>query len=69
MVFLGKGCDYIIFDGLSEWNLREILFLELKSGNARLTKNEEALKNCIWAKKVRYAEYHIASHKSEERAR
>lgn len=31
MVFVGKGTDYIVFDGLSEGDLREIIFLELKS--------------------------------------
>ncbi len=66
MVFLGKWCDYIIFDGLSEWRLREIIFLELKSGNARLTKNEEAIRSCIAHKMVRFSQYHIASHKSGE---
>ena len=66
MVFLGKGCDYIIFDGLSEWSLREIIFLELKSGNARLTKNEEAIRNTVSKKRIRFAEYHIASSKSSE---
>lgn len=66
MVFLGKGCDYIIFDWLSEGRLREIIFLELKSGNARLTKNEEAIRYTISHKQVRYAEYHIASSKNDE---
>lgn len=66
MVFLWKWCDYIIFDGLSEGKLREIIFLELKSGNARLTKNEEAIRSCISHKMVRFWEYHIASHKQGE---
>lgn len=69
MVFLGKGCDYIIFDGLSEGRLKEIIFLELKSGNARLTKNEEAIRYCVSHKQVRFAEYHIASNKWEENGR
>jgi len=31
LVFLGKGIDYLVFDGLSEGNLKEIVFLEIKS--------------------------------------
>ena len=31
LVFLGKGVDYVVFDGLSRGNLREIVFLEVKS--------------------------------------
>lgn len=63
MVFLGKWCDYIIFDGLSEGELREIIFLELKSGTARLNRNETAIKNIIERKRVRYSEYRIGSEK------
>ena len=61
MVFTGKACDYIIFDGLSEGHLREIIFLELKSGNARLSKNEEMIKYTVDHKRVRFAEYRIGS--------
>lgn len=63
MVFTGKGCDYIIFDGLTEGRLREIIFLELKSGNARLNQNEAMIKNIIDHKKVRFTEYRINSEK------
>ena len=63
MVFTGKWCDYIIFDGLTEWRLREIVFLELKSGNARLSHNEAAIKSVIDQKRVRFTEYRIGSEK------
>jgi len=64
MVFLGKWCDYIIFDGLTEWHLREILFLELKSGKAVLNTNERMIRDTIDRKKVRYTEYRIGSTKN-----
>ena len=66
MVFIGKGCDYIIFDGLSEWMLREIIFLELKSGNAVLNKNEKAIKYIVDHKWVRFSEYRIDSTRNKE---
>lgn len=66
MVFIGKWCDYIVFDWLSEWNLSEIIFLELKSGKARLNANEKAIKNIISQKKVRYSEVRIGSTKNDE---
>lgn len=31
LVFLGKGIDYLVFDGLSQSNLKKIVFLEVKS--------------------------------------
>lgn len=66
MVFVGKGTDYIIFDGLSEGNLREIIFLELKSGNARLNKNEKMIQQVLDARKVRFSEMRIGATKTRE---
>lgn len=61
MVFIGKGCDYIIFDWLASGHLREIVFLELKSGNATLNANEKMIRDTLERKKVRYSEYRIGS--------
>ena len=66
MVFIGKGTDYIIFDGLTEGHLREIVFLELKSGNATLTSNEKAIKSILDHKRVRFSEYRIDSIRNKE---
>lgn len=59
MVFVGKWVDYIIFDGLSEWDLREIIFMELKSWKARLNQNEKMIKKILENKKVRFSEIRI----------
>lgn len=59
MVFIGKGIDYIIFDWLNEWNLKQIIFLELKSGTSSLNKNEKMIKNIIWKQYIKYTEYRI----------
>ena len=66
MVFIGKWCDYIIFDGLSDGDLREIVFLELKSWKSRLNANERAIKNIISQKSVRYTEMRIGAEKNHE---
>ena len=54
LVFIGKWVDYIVFDGLSKGNLNEIVFLEVKSGNSGLNRNETMIKNCIKNKKIAY---------------
>lgn len=59
MVFLGKGVDYIVFDGLSDGKLERIVFLELKSGNSRLSKNEAMIRDAIRHKKVDYEELRL----------
>ena len=54
LVFLWKGIDYLVFDGLSEWNLKEIIFLEIKSWVSQLNKNEQMIKSCIQQKNISY---------------
>ncbi|HRU50127.1 MAG TPA: Holliday junction resolvase-like protein [Candidatus Absconditabacterales bacterium] len=54
LVFIGKGIDYLVFDGLSKGNLREIIFLEIKSGNSGLNRNETMIKKCIENGKIAY---------------
>lgn len=59
MTFVWKGIDYIVFDGLSEGNLKKIVFLEVKSGSSQLNKNEKMIREKILANKVEYSEYRI----------
>lgn len=65
MVFVGKGVDYIIFDGLNEGNLREVIFLELKSGKSRLNANEKKIQSALAARRVRFAEMRIDAIKNQ----
>lgn len=54
LVFIGKGIDYLVFDGLSEGRLRKIIFLELKSGASQLNGNEKEIKDCIGKNRIGY---------------
>lgn len=54
MTFVGKGIDYIIFDGLSSGNLKEIVFLEVKSWSSIQNNNEKMIEDIIKKGKVRY---------------
>jgi len=54
MTFVGKGIDYIVFDGLSSGNLKEIVFLEVKSGSSTQNNNEKMIEDIIKKGKVRY---------------
>ena len=59
MVFVWKAVDYIIFDWLDEWNLKQIIFLELKSWNSNLNKNEKMVRDIIKSWKIDYLEYKV----------
>ena len=54
LVFIGKWIDYVVFDWLSTGNLKQVVFLEIKSGNSLLNKNEIMIKDCLDRKKVYY---------------
>lgn len=59
LVFLGKGVDYIAFDGLSEGQVREIAFIEIKTGTSQLNKNEAMIKSAIEQKRVSWTTVRI----------
>jgi len=46
--FLGSPIDFIVFDGLSEGEVREIILVEVKSGVRRvLTPRERSVEKCV----------------------
>lgn len=57
--FVGKPIDMIVFKGMDEKNINEIVFVEVKSGNSKLSQHEKKLKEIIDQKKVRWEEYRI----------
>ena len=54
LVFIGKWIDYVVFDWLSTGYLKQVVFLEIKSWNSLLNKNEIMIKECLDRKKVYY---------------
>ena len=57
--FLGSPIDYMIFNGLSEDQELEIVFLEIKSGKAQLTSREAKIKEAVKAGRVRWEELRL----------
>lgn len=57
--FLGKPVDFLVFKGLEEKDVTEVVFVEAKSGTSRLNATERSLKEAIRAKKVSWEEYRI----------
>lgn len=53
--FLGSPVDLVVFDGLSEGSIREIVFVEIKTAkNPSLSPRERALRDCVCEKRVVY---------------
>lgn len=60
--FVGKPIDFVAFSGAGEGEIKEIVFIEVKTGTSQLTKREQELKNCILQGKVRWQEYRVNPH-------
>ena len=59
--FIGKPIDFLVFNGMDQENINEVVFVEVKTGKyPRLNNNERTLKETIEAKRVRWEEYHIS---------
>jgi len=52
--FLGDPIDLLTFNGLSVNNIDSISFIEVKSGNARLNKNQKLVKEAVEDNRVKY---------------
>lgn len=58
--FIGSPIDLIIFDGLDEDELREIVFVEVKTGrSASLTTRERRVRDAIIDKRVKWLKLQI----------
>jgi len=58
--FVGKPIDFIIFKGMNEKNISEVIFLEVKSGTGRnLNEQEKKLRDVIQNHKVSWVEFDI----------
>jgi len=57
--FIGKPIDFLVFKGMDEKKINEVVFVEVKSGNAKTSHVEKSLKETIENKRVRWEEYRI----------
>jgi len=57
--FLGKPVDFVAFIGASGGEVREVLFVEVKSGSASPSRVERSLRDAVRAGRVRWAEYRV----------
>ena len=56
--FIGKPVDFIIFKGMNEQDISEVIFMEVKSGVSKnLNQQEKRLRETIQAGRVRWVQY------------
>lgn len=59
LMFMGKWVDYIVFDGMHEWDIKQIVFVEIKTWKSRLNANEKRIQKTIDARKVKYEVWRV----------
>ena len=57
--FIGSPIDLIVFRGLDNKEPEEVVFVEIKTGNAKLSDVEKKLKEAIESKKIKWVEYRL----------
>ena len=58
--FIGKPVDFIVFKGMNEQDISEVIFLEVKSGVAKtLNQQEKRLRETIQAGRVSWAQFDV----------
>jgi len=58
--FLGKPVDFIVFKGMNEQNISEVVFLEVKSGKSKnLNLQEKRLREVIQAGRVKWVQFDV----------
>ncbi len=55
--FIGKPVDFVAFVGSSSGKVEEVAFVEVKSGNASLSRVERSLREAVSKGRVRWVEY------------
>jgi len=57
--FLGKPVDFVVFDGLDDGKVRRIVFIEVKTGNAKLNTRERCVRDAVRAGAVEWREIRL----------
>lgn len=65
--FLGQPVDFVVFDGLDEGELRRIVFVEVKTGESKLTTRERQIREAIRQGRIGWHE--VRSNASDRKSR
>lgn len=57
--FIGSPVDLIVFDGAAEGRLREVVFLEVKTGSSSLNQIQRQIRDAVLAGRVEWRELRV----------
>ncbi|MBE7535921.1 MAG: hypothetical protein HS124_09360 [Anaerolineales bacterium] len=57
--FIGSPIDFVVFDGLSNDEVRKIVFVEVKTGSSNLSTRERSIRNAVQDKNIEWLEIKV----------
>ena len=57
--FIGKPVDFIVFRGMDDKKIEEVVFVEVKTGQGKLNDVEKSLKESVQDKNISWHEYRL----------
>ena len=63
--FIGSPIDFLVFDGLSEGDVRSVVFVEVKTGGSGLSTRERRVRDAILERNVEWRELRTSARREE----
>jgi len=57
--FLGSPVDFVVFDGLSDGQVTQVVFVEVKTGGAELSTRERRVRDAVRERRVEWHELRL----------
>lgn len=57
--FVGSPVDFVVFDGLDEGAVTQVVFVEVKTGGSVLSKRERQIRDAVQSRRVRWEEIRV----------
>ena len=59
--FIGSPVDFVVFDGLNDGDVRQVVFVEVKTGRSELSVRERRVRDAVKAGKVAWSELRVSA--------
>lgn len=59
--FIGSPVDFVVFDGLNDESVVQVVFVEVKSGSSSLSTRERQVRDAVKSGRVRWEELRVPS--------
>lgn len=63
--FSGSPLDFVVYKGMSDGNVTEIIFLDVKTGEAKLNQVQRQIRKCVLDKQVKFVTFTPESAKTK----